>query len=125
MDMVSEAEQTKPLNLIETLPAGWTSLHADGHEPSIIFYFGVDARWSHELPMGERFGVVYSPNQYLHPDERRWYYIVYRVDMCEFRPRHPKERGYVQEMKRDLWPWEVQHFEKLWLEIEIGEMTSS
>lgn len=113
-------------NLIDTPPAGWHVSHPQGSEDMIAFFFGVDARWAHELELGERFGVVYSPNPYVHPDSplRPWCYIVMRVDMCEFRPNHPKERGYVQESRRLLFEWEVQHFEELWLQIAIDAMTT-
>ncbi len=115
------------MNLIDTLPEGWLTFHAVDQEPSIQFYFGADPRWLHELAVGERFGVVFSPNHFVHPDSplHPWHYSVFRVDMVKFRTHGELERGHVQEMRRQLFVWEVHHFEELWLQIEIDEMTGA
>lgn len=114
------------MNLIDTLPDGWVTLHAVDQEPSIAFYFGVDPRWTHELDIGARYGVVYSPNYYVHEESalRPWHHSVFRVSQVQFREHGGLERGVVQEMRRQLFIWEVHHFEEMWLQIEIDEMTT-
>ena len=114
------------MNLIETLPDGWVTTRSQGKEPSIAFYYGAQPGHSHEVDVGACFGVVYSPNLYVHPDSplRPWCYVVFEVRLSQLRPHRPLERAYAQISRRNLAAWEVAHFETLWLDIEIGEMTS-
>lgn len=113
------------VNLIDTAPDGWRSTRMQDKEPSIQFYYGCQPLAAHEMPPGAQVGVVYSPNLYVHPDSplRPWNYTVFEVQLFQFLAQRPAERSYAQISRRNLFPWEVAHFEELWLEIEIGEMT--
>ncbi len=69
------------IDLIERAPDGYERIEADGSPPSIRFYYGVQARETHRLPLGAHFGVVSSPNYDVHPQSplRPWHYVTFEV----------------------------------------------
>lgn len=109
------------MDLIERAPDGWVLVDVAGEPPAIHFYFGVRPADTGKLPMGARFGVVYSPNHYVHPASplRPWYYVVFEVHLYKFRELRPLERSYKQVKRRQLRTYEVPHFEKMWTEIML------
>lgn len=74
------------IDLLERPPDSWQICEADGSPPSICFYYGVYAGETHLLPLGAHFGVVYSPNHYVHPQSplRPWSYVVFEVSEYQF-----------------------------------------
>lgn len=109
------------IDLIERAPDDWQIFEPDGYPPSIAFYYGVRCAAVHLLPLGAHFGVVYSPNVYVHPDSplKPWHYSVFEVGLSLFRPFRPLERAYAQIKRRQLTRFEVPHFEALWLDIQL------
>lgn len=104
------------IDLIERQPDSWQVFTPQGYPPSIAFYYGVKYADVHLLPMGAHFGVVYSPNHYVHPDSpfRPWHYTVFEVSLYQYRKDRGLERSYKQVKRRQLTRFEVPHFEELW-----------
>lgn len=107
------------MDLTERAPDGWVLAGAKGEPPAIHFYFGVRPEETCKLPVGAWFGVVYSPNHYVHPKSplRPWSYVVFEVSLYVFRVDRGLERAYKQVKRRQLKTYEVPHFEALWTEI--------
>lgn len=107
------------IDLLERAPDGWVLVYPHGMPPGIHFYYGVRAGESHLLPVGAHFGVVYSPNHYVHPSSplHPWAYVVFEVELYKFRHDRPLERSYKQIRRRQLTRFEVPHFEQAWTEI--------
>jgi hypothetical protein len=112
------------IDLIEREPDSWAMFEPDGYPASIHFYYGVQDGALHKLPMGAHFGVVRSPNVYVHEHSllRPWSYVVFEVALFQFRPGRGVERSYkqVKDMRRALTRFEVPHFEELWTEIVLN-----
>lgn len=109
------------MDLIERAPDSWQVMEAAGYPPAIMFYYGTTWDGSHTLAIGARFGVVYSPNYYVHPESplHPWHYTVFEVSLHQFRPGRGLERSYTQVKRRQLTRFEVPHFESLWLDISL------
>jgi hypothetical protein len=107
------------MDLIERAPDGWVLVEAAGEPPAIHFYYGVRPADTGKLAIGARFGVVYSPNRYVHPASplRPWCYVVFEVNLYQFRETRGLERAYQQVKRRQLTRFEVAHFEERWTEI--------
>lgn len=110
------------MDLIERAPDGWQTFEPMGYPASIEFYYGVDYRAMIRLPIGARFGVVYSPNVYADPSSplHPWRYVVFQVCLYQYRPDRGLERSYQQVKRRALTRFEVPHFENLWTEIVLS-----
>jgi hypothetical protein len=104
------------MSLIERAPDSWQLFEPMGYPASIEFYYDVDYREMIKLPMGAHFGVVYSPNVYVHEHSplRPWSYVVFEVSLYQYRPERGLERSYKQVKRRQLTRFEVPHFEELW-----------
>lgn len=109
------------MELMEREPDGWKLIHADGMTATIEFYYGVKPNESLLLPVGARFGVVYSANPYVHPQSslQPWSYVVFEISLYKFRPTGGLDRSYKQVRRRQLTRFEVPHFEHLWTEIVL------
>jgi len=104
------------INLVEREPDSWQVFEPMGYPASIEFYYGVQYAELPLLPTGAHFGVVYSPNYYVDPKSplRPWSYVVFEVSLYQYRPGRPLERSYKQIRRRQLFRFEVPHFEALW-----------
>lgn len=107
------------MDLIEREPDDWQLFQPHGYPASIQFYFGTTYAGLLTLKLGARFGVVYSPNVYVHEHSplRPWSYVVFEVSLYQYRPERGLERSYKQMKRRQLTRFEVPHFEQLWTEI--------
>lgn len=107
------------IDLMERPPDSWQVLEPQGYPASIAFYFGVQYAEVYLLPLGAHFGVVRSPNYYVHPQSplRPWHYSVFEVTLFIYRQDRELERSYRQIKRRQLSRFEVPHFEALWLDI--------
>lgn len=79
------------IDLIERAPDSWQIVEADGSPPAIVFYYGTTWNGIHLLSLGAHFGVVYSPNHFVHPQSplRPWHYSAFEVCWSKFRPVGP------------------------------------
>jgi hypothetical protein len=106
------------IDLLERAPDSWQMFQPQGSPASIHFYYGVTGS-TRDLPLGSRFGVVYSPNGYvdvqspLYP----WHFCVFEVCLYQYRRTRPPERSYKVVKRRQLTRFEVPHFEALWFDI--------
>jgi hypothetical protein len=84
-----------------------------GFQESAAFYYGAQWDRTHELAIGAKFGVVYSPSQFslLY---NHWRYARFEVRMCRFREKGDLERGYAEISKRPLTAEEAAFFEGEW-----------
>lgn len=107
------------MDLIAREPDDWQIFEPHGYPASIEFYFGTTYAGMVTLKQGAWFGVVYSPNVYVHEPSplRPWSYVVFEVSLYQYRPGRGLERSYKQMKRRQLTRFEVPHFEQLWTEI--------
>lgn len=110
------------MDLIAREPDDWQLFQPHGYPASIQFYFGTTYAGLLTLKLGARFGVVYSPNVYVHEHSplRPWSYVVFEVSLYQYRPERGLERSYKQVKRRQLTRFEVPHFEELWTEIVLN-----
>lgn len=111
------------MDLIEREPDDWQLFKPHGYPASIEFYFGTTYAGLVTLKQGARFGVVYSPNVYVHEHSplRPWSVVVFEVSLYQYRPGRGLERSYKQiKNRRHLTRFEVPHFEELWTEIVLN-----
>lgn len=109
------------IDLLDQQPDSWHIVEARAYPAAIQFYYGLQFGEAHLLPMGSQFGVVYSPNYYVHPQSplRPWHYVVFEVSLYQYRRGRGLERSYKQigESRHTLSVYEVAHFEGLWMDI--------
>ncbi len=109
------------IDLLTRPPDSWQVFQPQGYPASIHFYFGVQYAEMHLLGMGMHFGVVNSPNHYVHPESplRPWRYVVFEVSQYLY--WSGLGRSYKQVGAKRLSGWEVQHFDELWRDIMAGK----
>lgn len=99
-----------------------------GFQESAAFYYGAQWDRTHELAIGAKFGVVYSPSQFslLY---NHWRYTRFEVRMCRFREKGDLERSYAAIHERRLTAEEAAFFEGEWRrlreEINYGQESVS
>lgn len=126
--MIQEApviaeEDVRRVLLAERTPDDWYQSSGTDGKVFVAFHFGATLDGVQRLPVGGRFGVVYSPNPYVDPHSplAGWYYVIFEVCLSQFHADKGMERGYRQVSRRPLDRWEVEHFESLWSEVQHGK----